>query len=581
MADLASLPTPSRERRGLIARWELGALAPRDLFDSLRGTLHPAAVQALYSRGLHDVDAMLGFVQGEKRASEEPSLLTDLDRAVQRLQRAREGGERVAVFTDYDADGINAAAVLASGLMRLGFDPLVRLPNRFTDGYGIQAESVEELAGQGAVIIITADNGSSAFPAAQRALELGVDLVVTDHHQCPPVLPPTFALINPHRPDDVYPFKGLCGAGVAYKLLQGLADTMLPEGRAAMLELMDMVAVATVADIMPLVDENRHLVMQGLQLLNTWPRPGIRALMEVASLQPGQVDAAALGWRLAPRLNAAGRLDDPTLAYRLLMADDMDEARELAEEINRLNAERQLLCRELEQRAELQAQEQLERGNSGLVIGGEGWPPGIVGLVAGKVAQSFLRPTLVYHQVDGYVGGSGRSIPGFNLLAAMHDCADLFDRYGGHFAACGFALPAERLLELAERFDVVCQEAIPLDLEPVIRVDAQLTADRLDMELAEALARLGPWGTGFPEPLFLVRDAIVHECREVNGGHLRLRLRPERGAIVGGVMWSAGSLAQHVRPGQRIDVVCKVKVGEWQGTRRVDMEVVDVAPKPA
>lgn len=574
-------PTPSspRQRRGMLAKWEVAPLAPKWLFAELRGALHPAAVQALYSRGLSDGEAILAFVRGERRASEEPELLLDLPRAVERLRRARERGELVAVFTDYDADGINAAAVLATGLRRVGIMPLVRLPNRFTDGYGIQPESVDELADRGARVIVTADNGSSAFSAAARAVERGVDLIVTDHHQCPPDLPPAYALLNPHRPGDPYPCKGLCGAGVAYKLLQGLADALLPGGRAEMAELLDLVAVATVADIMPLVDENRSLVLRGLQLLNAWPRPGLRALMEAASLEPGQVDAAALGWRLAPRLNAAGRLDDPTLAYRLLMAEDLAEARVLAQELNRLNAERQALCRELEEEARKQARAQRERGAAGLVVGGEGWPPGVVGLVAGRVAQTFLRPTLAYQRVDGYAGGSGRSVPGFNLLAALESCADLFDRYGGHQAACGFALPAERLPFLAERFDAYCRATLPPDLEPVLRIDAQLTADRLDLELAEALARLAPWGAGFPEPLFLVRDAIVHECREVNGGHLRLRVRAERGGIVSGVMWAGGPLAAKFRIGQRLDLVCRVGVNDFLGVRRVDMEVVDLAAK--
>lgn len=571
--------SPDKRRHGLRAAWELSPLAPRALFDQLRGHLHPAAIQALYARGLRDRGAILGFVGGERRASEEPDLLLDLGRAVERLQTARARGELVAVFTDYDADGINAAAVLAAGLRQVGIEPLVRLPNRFTDGYGIQPESVDELADQGARVIVTADNGSSAFRAAVRAREREVDLIVTDHHQCPPALPPAYAVLNPHRPGDAYPFKGLCGAGVAYKLLQGLADALLPQGRAAMANLLDLVAIATVADIMPLLDENRHLVLQGLQQMNTWPRPGIRALMEVASLEPGQVDAAALGWRLAPRLNAAGRLEDPTLAYRLLVAEDLDLARNLAAEVNRLNAERQALCKELDQEAELQARLLLEAGAAGLVIGGEGWPAGLVGLVAGHMTQAFLRPTLVYQQVDGYAGGSGRSIPGFNLLAALESCADLFDRFGGHQAACGFALPAERLPALVERFDAVCRGALPPDLEPVLWIDAQITADRLDLELAQALGRLAPWGAGFPEPLFLVRDAIVHESREISGGHWRLKVRAARTAPVSGVMWTAGALADRFRPGQVVDLVCRVTEHEYRGTRRVDMEVLDLVGK--
>src|SRR4029077_2443844 len=324
----------------------------------------------------------------------------------------------------------------------------------------------------GATVIVTADCGSTAHDAAAVARTLGVDLIIPDHHQCPPTLPDAFALVNPWRPDCGYPCDYLCGAGVAFKLVQALADALPPAGRKAMEPLLHLVAVATVADIMPLLGENRRLVLAGLDIMNAFPRPGVRALIEASGLKPGDVDAAALGFRVAPRVNAAGRLDDPNIAYKLLMSENYEEAFALAAEINRLNEERQALTRIYEVQAHELVQQQFESGEYALVCGGEDWPGGIVGLVAGKLAQAYNRPTLVYRRSDGLVTGSGRSIQGFNLLGALQACDDVFERYGGHQAAAGFSLSADRLDELVERFQLTVREMLPPErLEPILWID--------------------------------------------------------------------------------------------------------------
>src|SRR5919201_5190960 len=319
-------------------------------------------VQVMYTRGLDAPDLCNDFLAGVCRDSDDPHLLADLPRAVDRLVQARQRGESVAVFTDYDADGVNSAAILATGLRMVGIEPRVRIPNRFIDGYGLPTAAVQELAENGAQVIVTADCGSTSHAAAELARALSVDLIITDHHQCPTELPDAYALVNPWRPDCGYPCDYLCGAGVAYKLVQALADALLPGGRAAMEPLLDLVAVATVADIMPLTGENRRLVLAGLRIMNAFPRPGVRALIETAGLKPGEVDAAALGYRVAPRVNAAGRLDDPNIAYRLLMSESYEEAFALAAEVNRLNEERQGLTRTYLELGDELVQGQLEAG---------------------------------------------------------------------------------------------------------------------------------------------------------------------------------------------------------------------------
>lgn len=567
------------ERKGLRYIWRTLPRAPAEFLSAVCD-VHPAMAQVMYSRGLQAPDLCADFLAGICRDADDPHLLADLPRAVERLARARRDGEPVAVFTDYDADGVNAAAVLTTGLRMVGIEPHVRIPNRFTDGYGLSSTAVEQLAAAGARVIVTADCGSTAHEAAELARARGVDLIVTDHHQCPAELPAAYALVNPWRPDCGYPCDYLCGAGVAFKLMQALADALLAEGRAAMEPLLDLVAVATVADIMPLIGENRRLVVAGLKIMNEFPRPGVRALIETAGLKPGDVDAAALGFRVAPRVNAAGRLDDPNLAYRLLMAETYEEAFALAGEINRLNEERQSLTRTYEGLAHELARPQFESGAFGLVCGGEGWPAGIVGLVAGKLAQAYNRPTLVYRCQDGIVSGSGRGIAGFNLLGALQACHDLFERYGGHHAAAGFSLRAERLPELAERFQAAVQASLPPErLEPVLWLDGYLKLETISYDFARALERLAPFGAGFQYPTFAARGLRLTESRQlgVEGQHWRARFRAFDRLPVEAIFFDHGQLASQFRPGDVLDTAFRLKRTRFDGYWRLEMELLDVA----
>src|ERR687885_281023 len=539
------------DRRGLKYIWRTVPRAPQALFESVR-EVHPAMVQVMYTRGLEHADQCQDFLAGVCRDPDDPRLLADLPRAVERLVRARDCHERLAVFTDYDADGVNAAAVLATGLRMVGIEPQVRLPNRFVDGYGLTPPIVQELAAAGAEVIITADCGSTSHAAADLARELGVDLIVTDHHQCPSELPSAYALVNPWRPDCGYPCDYLCGAGVAFKLVQAVADALLPDGRRAVEPLLDLVAVATVADIMPLLGENRRLVLAGLNIMNAFPRPGVRALIETSGLKPGDVDAAALGFRIAPRVNAAGRLDDPRIAYQLLMSERYEQAFALAAEINRLNEERQSLTRMYEVQAHELVEPQFAAGEHALVCGGG----------------------------DGLVSGSGRSIPGFNLLGALQVCDDLFDRYGGHQAAAGFSLPAERLDELIERFQAVVRQTLPVErLEPILWIDGYLKPETICYDFARSLERLAPFGAGFQYPTFAARDLRLTESRQLGneGQHWRARFRAFDNVPVEAVFFDHGQLATQFRVGDLLDTAFRLKRTRFDGYWRLEMELLDVA----
>jgi single-stranded-DNA-specific exonuclease len=570
------------DHHGLKYIWRTVPRAPSTLFASVRD-VHPAMVQVMFTRGLSAPDLCEDFLAGVCRDPDDPRLLQDVPKAVERLKKARQNHEQVAVFTDYDADGVNSAAVLSTGLRMVGIEPHVRLPNRFVDGYGLTSLIVQELADAGANVIVTADCGSTSHAAADLARQLGVDLIVTDHHQCPDELPNAYALVNPWRPDCGYPCDYLCGAGVAFKLVQALADELLPDGRKAMEPLLDLVAVATVADIMPLLGENRRLVLSGLNIMNAFPRPGVRALIETSGLKPGDVDAAALGFRVAPRVNAAGRLDDPNIAYRLLMSDTYDEAFALAAEVNRLNEERQALTRTFEVEAHELVQAQFESGEYALVCGGDDWPGGIVGLVAGKLAQAYNRPTLVYRRSDGMVSGSGRSIQGFNLLGALQACDDVFDRYGGHQAAAGFSLQASRLDELIERFQLAVRETLPPErLEPVLWIDGYLKPETISYEFARSLERLAPFGAGFQYPTFAAKGLRLTESRQLGaeGQHWRARFRAFDRVPVEAVFFDHGQLASQFRTGQMLDTAFRLKRTRFDGYWRLEMELLDVAAVP-
>ena len=563
--------------------WRTARRAPPTLFDNVKD-VHPAMVQVMYTRGLEQPELCQDFLAGVCRDPDDPHLLQDVDRAVERLVLARQRGEKVAVFTDYDADGVNSAAVLTTGLRMMGIEPRVRLPNRFVDGYGLTEPIVQELAEAGADVIITADCGSSSHGAADLAKKLNVDLIITDHHQCQTELPKAYALVNPWRLDCAYPCDYLCGAGVAFKLVQALADALLPDGRRAMEPLLDLVAVATVADIMPLLGENRRLVLAGLNIMNAFPRPGVRALIETSGLKPGDVDAAALGFRVAPRVNAAGRLDDPNIAYRLLMSDSYEEAFALAAEVNRLNEERQALTRAYEVEAHELVQEQFESGEYALVCGGDDWPGGIVGLVAGKLAQAYNRPTLVYRKSDGIVSGSGRSIQGYNLLAALQACDDVFDRYGGHQAAAGFTLHAQRLDELIERFQLAVRESLPVEmLEPVLWIDGYLKPETICYDFARSLERLAPFGAGFQYPTFAATGLRLTESRQLGAGgqHWRARFRAFDNIPVEAVFFDHGQLASQFQVGAMMDTAFRLRRTRFDGYWKLEMELLDVAAAAA
>jgi len=560
-------------------RWEVLPPLPPNHLTSFPD-LAPLVVQLLYNRHMRTKDQVEAFLSRSFEV-DNPFRLKGMNEAVTRLRQAVRAGEAIAVYGDYDADGVTATALLVPTLHALGAARVTPyIPNRMEEGYGLNKPALSELACQGVKVVVTVDCGVRSVDEVEYAKGLGLDLIITDHHAVGPILPPAVAVINPRREDDGYPFKSLAGVGLAFKLAQALlrAQSQVPLSKAAALPqeeaLLDLVALGTVADLAPLTDENRALVSQGIKKLNEALRPGVAAMLKEAGLESGQVDAGKIGFVLAPRLNAAGRLDEALASYNLLTTDSVGEASALAEQVGAQNRERQQLMNTMVE----QAREEVRLlGEERLyVLASTGYLAGIAGLVASRVTEEFYRPTLVIAVEEEESRGSARSIPGFHVTQALDECEDLLVRHGGHAAAAGFTIRndhidafRERMLGIAER------ELAEEDFVPVLRIDAALPLAEATWENLSLVEDLAPFGIGNPRPTFVSQNVQVRECRSIGRDGASLKLKLTDGAAI----WDAFAFRQGLQPEQvpdRIDVVYTMQSDVWKNQRRMRLLVEDL-----
>ncbi len=484
----------------------------------------------LAARGITDPADALTLLAGEEELSD-PMLLTDMDRACARILEAIDREETIVVFGDYDVDGVTATALLYQHLKGMGASVKCMLPSREGDGYGLSKNAIQSIHDKGYRLIVTVDNGISAVDEAAFAASLGVDLVITDHHLPPEALPQAVAVVDPRREDDRSPFKGLCGAGVAFKLCAAL-DGCTPE---EMLDYCgDLAAVGTVADVMPLTGENRTLVKAGLRQLCQTDRPGFVALLDEVGLSGKPITAENISYAIAPRINAAGRMDNAVTALQLVLCEDEERAGELAHKLNEINAARQ----ETEQEIVKAAQEQLDKEPSLLedrviLLWGRDWHPGVIGIVASRLVEKTGRPVIVVSvDANGEGKGSGRSVQGFNLHACIGSCADLLVRFGGHAMAAGLSVREENLPELRRRLNEWAARECPVLHTPPLTCDLSIHLDRITVESVRRLEQLAPYGADNPTPVFLLEKAVVEGVYPVSEGkHSRLRLRQGNASI--------------------------------------------------
>ncbi len=517
----------------------------------------------LVRRGYSEAAAARAFLAGELEPHD-PFLLGDMQAACERIRAAIAAGTRICVHGDYDVDGICATALAVLTLRALGADVGWHLPSRFDEGYGLSAETLARLAGEGYGLVLTVDCGITAVDEIAAAARDDLEVVVTDHHRPGETLPACPLVAT--RPSE-YPFPELCGTGVALKLSQALLGVDAEQTRRHL----DLVALATIADVVPLVDENRSLAIAGLRALARTQKPGLRALMRAAAVDPAAVDARAVGFRLAPRINAAGRLGHPRAALELLLTEDDDEARHLAGELERLNRERQAVEERILREAVARVEEwsEAERRRAGYVLADAGWHEGVIGIVASRLVERFHRPVVLIAGGEGAWKGSGRSIPAFDLHAALDSCAPLLERFGGHRAAAGLSIRPERVTEFTDVFARAAEGALTDDdLRPVIALDAILPRGaKPTLELCTELGRLAPFGLGNPEVTLLAPGCELGELAAVGDGrHLRFRVRREGVDAGGAIAFGFGAQLDRLRRAGPYDVAFRLEENRWNGT---------------
>ncbi len=535
----------------------------------------PLVVQVLHNRGLGDPAAAQDFLDGSSCSIHDPFAMLGMEGAVNRLLAASPAREPVVVYGDYDGDGVTATALLVSALRALGFQVEPYIPNRVDEGYGLNPQAVHSLAEQGAKLLVTVDCGTGSVDEVALARSLGMEVIVTDHHHPPGELAPASALLNPRQPGCPYPCKLLAGVGVAYKLLQGLLQRWPRQTSLQAEDLLDLVAIGTVTDVMPLAEENRALVRGGLELMRRGERPGLTGLTRRAGLRIENLEARDLAFALGPRLNAAGRMDDAILAYKLLMAESEAEAQPLADELEAKNAERQReLARVLEDSQAIVAG--LDDALEAVVVWGEGWPLGVVGLVAGRLLEEYGRPAFACAINGEGARGSARTPEGYHAVEALERCADLLTRYGGHARAAGFSLDCANLPLLAERLGRAGPETSAF-AEPRVCIDAWVRLSAITWDLYRWLQRLGPFGQGNPEPLFGARGVRPTGSRGFGNNHLRLTLSDGRQTL-DGVAYRQGEWDEMIRGGEPVDIAFSLADTHFGGYHSLQLIIRDIRP---
>lgn len=544
--------------------------------------VNPLLAKVLYARGLESREQVDAFLATGQPLGD-PFDLPDMAAAVARLQRALEQRERIVVYGDFDADGVSATVLLVSALQAVGGDVAPYIPDRFDEAYGLNVPALTQLREAGADLVVTVDCGIRSLVEAVHCRQIGLDLVITDHHTVPAQLPEAVAVVDPKRIDSAYPFASLAGVGVAHRLVDALyralrSSEKFPDHPLDPNVYLDLVALGTVADIVPLIEENRALVHRGLEQLRVTERPGLAALMEVAGVRPGAIRSEDLAFRLGPRINAAGRLDHAMLAYRLLITAERDEARALSEELNRINAQRQDLLNHQVALAEtlLGEPDSLPL----LFVAGPEFHEGIVGLVASRLTETHYRPALVMRTTEEGARGSARSIEGLHITQALDQCADLLTRYGGHERAAGLSLEAQHVERLRQRLEEYC--VANLDdtmLRPRLRVDAIVDLAEIDGQAVQALAALEPTGEGNPPSLLATLNLSLRALRPVGNAGRHLQFHVSDGSrSLRGIGFGLGYLAEELTPGARIDVVYTPALEEYQGNTYLQLVARAIRP---
>jgi len=549
--------------------WVIREKAPKQVSVDLAG-FSPVMRQLLYARGMDSVAKAEKFFDMKVSGMNDPFLFRDMEKAVKRIVEAGRKGEKVLIFGDYDADGVSGTTLLRLAFEKLGIDTLFHVPHRREEGYGLSVKVIKETAEQGVGLIVTVDCGSRNHAEVAKAVELGIDVVVTDHHEVPDGDPGGVAFINPKNPEDEYPFEDLSGVGVAYKLVEAIFEKA---GKAKLArKFFDLVAIGTVADVMPIVGENRIFVKKGLEMMRDDVRPGLMALLDNARVQGHQLDARSIGFIIGPRINAAGRMDDAKVAVDLLSAGSYEEALDPAKKLEKLNQARQRDTEKifLEVKKRVSGEERI------IFADDASWSQGIVGLVANKLVEEYGRPAIVLERGEKESKGSARSIPGFSMAEVIKECDDMLEKSGGHEMAAGFTVRNDKLDDFRKKVEELAERNIDSGQKTELVVDAEVEASFLDIGLYEELRRLEPFGEGNERPRFVLRDVAVEKVQLVGqtNNHLRMLMRCG-GKSLKSIGFRKGKWSRNVSEGDKIDVVFELDKDDWMGADQVQLLLVD------
>ena len=566
----------------MIKKWNLAPKISQDTKNKFP-EINQIILQLLFNRGLDNQEKIDEFLNPDYGQDiHDPFLFREMHKAVDRILKAIKKKEKIVVYGDYDADGVCATVLLSEVLKELGTKPEIYIPYRETEGYGMNDKAVEELSNLGAKLIITVDCGISNKNEIEKAKQKGIEVIITDHHFEPKVLPRAYATINPKIHGEKYPFDDLAGVGVAFKLAQARLKNGKNVNQGFEKWLLDLVALGTVADITGLLGENRTLVKYGLIVLKKTKRLGLIELLKTAQINTYDIDSRVIGFYLGPRLNAAGRLDHASTAYQLLITEDGNEAKKIALDLDEKNRQRQKMTDKIMLEA-LKQINGVKEEKKLLVAIGDGWPAGVIGLASGKITDQFYRPSIIMSRNEYEIIGSGRSIEEFNLIRALQKLEKYLSRYGGHAQACGFTMTNEKNLKNfnLELEKLAEKELQGLELAPKIEIDQEVELEQINWDLQEAVEKFEPFGEANQEPTFLARglNVVGIECVGQDGKHLRLQVCHQSQMVKKAIAFNFGDWSDKIKVGDKIDMVFKLEVNQWNGSRELQLKVIDLKTK--
>ena len=558
----------------MIKKWQVYDVNDEQVEKILReNNINKLIATILSNKGIVEKEDINKFLNPTRNDFHDPYEMPDMEIAVERILKAKENNEKVIIYGDYDVDGITSITVLKSYLKDIGIDASYYIPNRLDEGYGLNIPAIEKIASEGYDLLITVDCGISCVEEVKKAKELGMETIVTDHHEVGDVLPDALAVVDCKRRDNKYKCRDLAGVGVAFKLAQALSMKLGLDEK-SYLKYLDIVCIGTISDIVPLVDENRVISKLGLMLINQTRNIGLKAILNASGYK--NIDSTAVSFGVAPRLNACGRMGNADEALKLFLSKDEEEVRELTTSLNNYNRIRQETEKNIYEEAIMKIEKEQLNKNKAIVVSGNNWHHGVIGIVSSKITEMYFKPSILLCVEDDIAKGSGRSVPGFDLHNALMRCQEVLERFGGHAMAVGLTLNKENVEKFKEKIEQIAEEEHIEQIIPLIKIDAKVNLCEVNKEMVESLKMLEPFGESNKMPIFLFKNLKIDSIRALSEGkHLKLTLK-DNNVIVNAIGFNMGNLANDYRIGDKIDVVGNLEINSYNGLDNIQINLKDV-----